>query len=73
MINRLEIEAARIAGKQYISSDKNERINAVANAVRVMATFIPAAKQRQEIAGFKVGKANTRARPKAAPATKKEK
>lgn len=44
--NKLQIDAIKMAGIAHGSPGRNANINVVAIAVRVMATFIPAAVHR---------------------------
>lgn len=62
--------AARTGGPALISPDNAARMMVVARLVRVIATLIPAAKQRHATTGETDGKRNTRARPNEAPAQK---
>ena len=55
------------------SFDRKARMSVLARLVLVMATLIPAAKQRQQICTGIAGIMECRQRPKAAPAAKKGK
>mmetsp|Transcript_38349 Transcript_38349/g.67296 ORF Transcript_38349/g.67296 Transcript_38349/m.67296 type:complete len:94 (+) Transcript_38349:172-453(+) len=68
--NKLTTEAANTAGRANCSPARKANINEVASAVLVIATLMPAAKQRHAITGESVGNTKQRARPKAAPAAK---
>ena len=71
--NRLTMDAVITGGRAYGSPESITKMSEVASAVLVIATFMPAAKQRVAVTGEIDGKAKQRARPKAAPAVKKGK
>jgi len=61
-------DAVNSAGNILLSLAKDPRIKGVASEVLVRATFRLAAKQRQANEESSIGKTNTNALPKAAPA-----